>query len=717
MMFTEYDIAICGMAFSLPDGINSPSKFRDLRQKNASVIRDYRSEFDSSSDQELFHCGFIDELYLFPYKEFGLSKKHAAMMDPQQRMLLKLSKHALLDAGSHTINPGNRTGCFLSSGINYYLLDNILKHGTERLEMDISSIMRLNDSSFTSTRVANTLGLQGPAMTVQSACSSSLSAVHLGCQSLLSGESDQVLVGACSLLLPQHRRFIAREEDILSNDGSCRPLDMAATGTVASSGGAVFLLKPACVAAEQGDKIYAVIKATSMNNDGGGKTSFGAPSIFGQKTVMEEGLALANLKASQLSYHELHGTATLLGDVIEMESTSSAFQLSETDSVALGAIKSQIGHTDTASGMFGILNCIYSLAHQTAHPIANFSQFNPKLVSFTSGFSEPGKEVSLSNSEEDTLYGSVSSFGIGGTNGFAVIAVNSQCTGFHTDYKPQQWSNEQECLVPIQPAENQEAGSSGTDKHEPVNYLTESTLLKILEELLEEEITDDSVGFYDLGGDSILLLDFIDIIKKETGTKPALREMVESPSIKDLLQYAINIQKIEPKTSSEDSDGIGSNDIASKNSQITQMALNEQQKRLWLYSKMHPDSDAMNIANIFEIGSCVSACELQEILGNWIARHPILNCHIAENQGELYWEVNETAIEASVSPKASKPVAIGKMKRELLLPLCIDGKLSKLMLHEIKGGWLIGFCIHHAIIDGIQLRSMTAELRNDFGIN
>ncbi|MDC9605742.1 beta-ketoacyl synthase N-terminal-like domain-containing protein [Xenorhabdus griffiniae] len=530
MSFTEYDIAICGIGFILPGGIDTPEGFDQLKQQGNTLIQDFRVEFHDATEKEIFRCGYIEDIYKFSYKEFGLTKKQASLMDPQQRILLKLSKKALKDAGIDTPSTGNRIGAFFATGINYYLFDNLLKNSVEDTEFDIHNIIRLNDSTFAATRIASTLGLQGPAISVQSACSSSVSAIHVGCQSILSGESEMALVGACSLLLPQHRRFTCRDGDILAHDGICRPLDIAATGTVASSGGAVFLLRTAQSAIKSGSKIYAIIKATSLNNDGGGKSSFGAPSIFGQKTVIEEGLSIANINANQLSYHELHGTATILGDLIEMESTSSAFSLSAKDSVALGAIKSQIGHTDTASGLFGIINSIYSLVHRCVPPIANFRQLNPKITPFITGFSNLYQQSQLSNAE--MLFGSISSFGIGGTNGFVVLAVNNACLGWQTPYPEYHWEEEQECYIPLKIAKQIILTPL---QPESTEQLTDIFILDILEKLLGEEIKDTTLNFYDMGGDSILLLDFIDILKKKTGTTLPLNALISSPTISELV--------------------------------------------------------------------------------------------------------------------------------------------------------------------------------------
>ncbi|WP_340615643.1 beta-ketoacyl synthase N-terminal-like domain-containing protein [Xenorhabdus entomophaga] len=561
------------------------------------------------------------------------------------------------------------------------------------------NIIRLNDSTFAAVRIASTLGLQGPAISVQSACSSSLSAIHVGCQSILSGESEMALVGACSLLLPQHRRFTCRDGDILAHDGICRPLDITATGTVASSGGAVFLLKPAQSAIKSGNKIYAVIKATSLNNDGGGKSSFGAPSVFGQKTVIEEGLSVANINASQLSYHELHGTATLLGDLIEMESTSSAFNLSMTDSITLGAIKSQIGHTDAASGMFGIINTIYSLVHRCVPPITNFKQLNPNLTPFIVGFSNPQQQSQLGDAE--MLFGSTSSFGIGGTNGFAVLAVNNMCSGWCEPYPEHYWENEQECYITLMPTKQITRTLLQTEDTE---QLTNLDILNILEKLLDEKITDTTLSFYDIGGDSIILLDFIDIIKKRTRVSLPLNELISYPIINDLIRYTLQmINQVESIT-------------INKTESFSSMdrKLNDQQKNLWLYSKMHPHSDAMNIANLFEINSCITELDIKKNVRNWIKNHPVLNCQIKEFYQQLVWQPDQSDIDIVMYPKASKAVAIGRMKNILLTPISIEGKLSRFALHEIDGGWLIGLSIHHAIIDGIHLGSLIKTLSESF---
>lgn len=744
MSFTEYDVAICGVAFNLPQGVNTPSAFQAMRASGESLIRDYRQDMPPNShDEQHCHCGFIDNLYAFPYHTFGLTKRQATLMDPQQRQLLMLAKQALFDAGLD-VSPGNRIATLLASGVNYYLLDNLLRHNASNLDVDINQLVRLNDSSFTATRVASNLGLQGPAFTVQTACSSALTALHLGCQSILSGESDAALVGACSLLLPQHRQFAIRDEDILANDGVCRPLDSRATGTVASSGGIIFVLRPAQLAAEEGQKIYAVVKATSINNDGGGQASFGAPSVFGQQSVMEDALGVAELAGSDLSLHELHGTATLLGDVIEMQSTKNAMQLVKDDHLPLGAIKSQIGHTDSAAGLFGVLNCVAGLATQHTPAMPNFATLNPKLTHYFDGFASPENAYEL-NAEPHCgqRIGSVSSFGIGGSNGCAILVVDDQCNGFEQPYSLIDWGEMSECVMPI----SGELTAAKTSKSSLAasstsNNLSESTILTLLETLLGESIADTSLGLFELGGDSILLLDVIDTLKSDYQLTLTLSELMDVASVDELIVYIVSkstkpeLSKVQDRKPSVDSEYLLTNSNNAESYSAT--PLNEQQKRLWLSAKMQPMGDALTISNLFELQTPIGLTQLVQQLQRWVDKHPILNSILVEDDQFLGWQGRQAPIHIDVNNAASKPVALGLIKNQLAQSIDLQGPLSRFYLQPIRQQatsmhlantrepsaeatginapcqWLVGFAIHHAVIDGIALSRLTAELASVF---
>lgn len=774
MSFTEYDIAICGMAFTLPQGVNTPEAFTQLRESGASLVSDHQLAMQAETrDDEHFHCGFIDNLYAFPYQNFGLTKRQATLMDPQQRQLLILAKQALFDA-QLPVASGNRIATLLASGINYYLLDNLLRHNADALDIDINQLVRLNDSSFTATRVASNLGLQGPAFTVQTACSSALTALHLGCQSLLSGESDAALVGACSLVLPQHRRFAIRDEDIIANDGVCRPLDEQATGTVASSGGIVFLLRPAQIAADEGRKIYAVVKATSVNNDGGGQASFGAPSVFGQQSVMEEALTLAQLTGDDLSLHELHGTATLLGDVIELQSTANALQLSSDAKLPLTAIKSQIGHTDSAAGLFGVLNCIAGLHAQTAPSMPNFTQLNPKLRDYFQGLANPSHAHQLSaNSSENPRYrvGSVSSFGIGGSNGSAIFVVDDHCEGLCAPYEWLSFGEAPECFLPVTAETAQRNKAMPNDSQStktPLNAphqaepLGPSQLLPLLEGLLGEPIIDTNVNLFELGGDSILLLDVIDKLKHDHQLSLTLAELMDAASVAELMTHiALTHKKQRAETDSlnQTDDAINDRKIDHQQGSVCAetpmaraaslpiVALNEQQKRLWLAAKMQTTGDSLTISNLFELQTPISVTQLIQQLQRWVDQHPILNAILVEDDQLLGWQGREAPIPMHVNSHASHAVALGLIKSQLAQPIDLQGPLASLYLQPLRSltpsnsanfsvnhasrsnnfsltnkasgaftpcTWLVGFAIHHAIIDGVTLRRLTAELASVF---
>jgi len=369
-------------------------------------------------------CPVLAESEWFDAAFFGYSPREAELMDPQQRIFLECCWHALEDAGYDPAAFPGAAGLIAGASFNTYLPLHLL--GDLRLDgPGYHQLVLGNDKDFLATRVAYKLGLHGPAFTVQSACSTSLLAVHLACQSLISCHCDLALAGGATVYASQQRGYHHQEGGIFSPDGHCRPFDARAAGTVFGSGAGVVVLKRLADALADGDTIRAVLKATAINNDGAQKVGFTAPGVAGQAEVIETALALAGVDPATIGYVETHGTGTALGDPIEIAALTQAFTRRAAAplppaSCALGSVKSNIGHLDAAAGVASLLKTVLSLERRLLPPSLHFERPNPR-IDFAAGPFEVNTELRPWPAGEAPRRAGVSSFGIGGTNVHAIL--------------------------------------------------------------------------------------------------------------------------------------------------------------------------------------------------------------------------------------------------------------------------------------------------------
>jgi acyl transferase domain-containing protein/acyl carrier protein len=277
-----------------------------------------------------------------------------------------------------------------------------------------------NDKDHLTTQVSYKLNLRGPSLTVQTACSTSLVAVHLACQSLRNGECELALAGGASVGVPLAQGYLYQEGSILSADGHCRPFEASAGGTVPGNGVGVVVLKRLAEALADGDAIYACIEGTAINNDGSGKVGYVAPGVEGQAKVIADSLAAAGVEPSAVAYVETHGTGTALGDPIEIAALNRAFAGSQSP-CAIGSLKSNIGHLDAAAGVSGLIKTVLAVRHGVLPPSLHFERPNPQ-INFAGGPFEVNAKLRPWPEGEGRRRAGVSSFGIGGTNAHAVVA-------------------------------------------------------------------------------------------------------------------------------------------------------------------------------------------------------------------------------------------------------------------------------------------------------
>lgn len=425
-------IAIIGMAGRFPQS-RDLAAFRDL-------VLNGREAIEPFSDAQLRSAGVSDELLQHPdYVKsgvvvpdmdqfdadfFGMSQRDAEIADPQVRVFLESAYHALEQAGYPVGAVTARTGVFAGMGFNHYLNVCLRPRLTELLAaVGAYRLLTLNDKDFIATFTAYQLNLRGPAITVQTACSTSLTAVHVACQSLLNLECDLALAGGVSLPVPPYQGYLYQEGMISSPDGHCRAFDAAAGGMTGGAGCGIVVLKRLTDALADRDTIAAVIRGSAVNNDGSDKMGFTAPSVSGQAEVILEAQAVAETEPDQISYVEAHGTGTALGDPIEIQALTQAFRAgtARRQFCAIGSVKTNIGHADTAAGVAGLIKTTFALQHQVIPASLHFNAPNPQIDFASSPFFVNAVRRDWAVPAGQARCAGVSSFGIGGTNAHVIV--------------------------------------------------------------------------------------------------------------------------------------------------------------------------------------------------------------------------------------------------------------------------------------------------------
>jgi amino acid adenylation domain-containing protein len=422
------DIAVIGISGRFPGAKNVEEFWNNLKNGVESI--------KFFTDEELLEAGIdarllknpnyvkaraiLDDVEMFDAGFFGFSPKEAQSLDPQHRLFLECAWEVLDNSGYNSDYFPGKIGVFAGVGLNHYLLN---VYSDKELIESIGTYQTFigNDKDFVPTRVSYKLNLKGPSVNVQTACSSSLVAVHLGIQSLMTGESDIVLAGGVSIKTPQQEGYMYMEGGIPSSDGHCRAFDAKADGTVFGNGVGILALKRLDEAIEDGDHVYAVIKGSAVNNDGDDKVGYTAPSVNGQAEVIKEALEVAGVAPQTVTYIEAHGTGTRMGDPIEMTALKEAYGSSgKTGYCAVGSVKTNIGHLDTAAGAAGLIKLVMSLKNRLIPPSLNFEEPNPQLEIDESPF-YINNRLKEWNTEGIPRRGGISSFGIGGTNAHIIV--------------------------------------------------------------------------------------------------------------------------------------------------------------------------------------------------------------------------------------------------------------------------------------------------------
>jgi acyl transferase domain-containing protein len=424
-------IAVIGMAGRFPGAPDVNTFWQNLREGLDSV-RDLTPEEMAAADiPESMYLqpgyiaakGVLDGTDLFDADFFGFNANEAELTDPQHRLFLECAWEALEDAGYDPARFDGRIGAYAGQSMNTYVLFNSARNPalTRAFFSDYMPMMISANDDFLATRVAYKLDLRGPAMTVQTACSTSLVAIHQACQSLLCGECDMTLAGGVSVTVPEPLGYLYREGAGVSPDGRCRAFDSSDSGIVGGSGLGIVVLRRLADALRDGDMVHAVVRGSAVNNDGAAKAGFTAPSIGGQTQVITDALAVAGISADSVSFVEAHGTATSLGDPIEVAALTQAFR-SDSERVgfcALGSVKTNIGHLAAAAGVAGFIKAALAVRDGVVPATLHFREPNPKLALESSPFFVNAQTVRWPGGGPRRA--AVSALGVGGTNAHAVL--------------------------------------------------------------------------------------------------------------------------------------------------------------------------------------------------------------------------------------------------------------------------------------------------------
>ena len=424
------EIAIIGMACRFPGARNPDEFWQNLRDGVESTRPFSQEELKASGVDEaalknpLFvNVGaVVDDADAFDASFFGIQPREAEIMDPQHRVFLECAWEALENAGYDPETFDGLIGVFAGTAPNTYFQSNLITRPGLLEMVGHYPTMIGSEKDYLVTRVSFKLNLKGPSLNVNTACSTSGVAIHLACQSVLSGECDMALAGGVRIKVPLKGGYFYQEGGILSPDGDCRAFDEEARGTAIGNGVGIIVVKRLSDAIRDGDTIHAVIKGSAINNDGSLKVGFTAPSMQGQATVVAEAFAISNVSPDTIGYVEAHGTGTSLGDPIEVAALTKAFRegTNRKGFCPIGSVKTNIGHLDAGAGVAGIIKTALALKHKQVPPSLNFRTPNPQIDFDNSPFYVNTK---LTNWKANTTprRAGVSSFGLGGTNAHIVL--------------------------------------------------------------------------------------------------------------------------------------------------------------------------------------------------------------------------------------------------------------------------------------------------------
>ncbi|MFE2069131.1 beta-ketoacyl synthase N-terminal-like domain-containing protein [Streptomyces sp. NPDC059467] len=478
--------------------------------------------------------GWLPDADRFDFRHFGFNRSEAAALDPQHRLLLQTAWSALEDAGHDPRTPPARTGVYAGGGLTEHML---AAHDDERLAATLGELQVriLTDREFLAPWISYRLGLDGPSVGVQTACSTSLTAVHLAVQALLLGECDTALAGGVALDAVRPRGYLYRKGGIFSPDGRCLPFAPEAAGTVPGNGVGLVVLRRLEDALADGDPVRAVIRGSAVTNDGAGKVGFTAPGVAGQTAAITEAWAAAGLEPARAQYLEAHGTGTELGDRVELAAAAAAFAAAGTGRIALGSVKANIGHLDAAAGVAALVKTVLMLQRRTLVPSAGVTRPHPELGMAHTPFRLPTAAEPWTVQEGGPRLAGVSSVGIGGTNVHVVLEEAPQPrpgVGRRTARPARVFSGE--ALGALHRTTGPDGDASGPVRPEPdasperpAGALQAALARMLVETLGLDGPQDFARTYFEAGGDSLAAVTLVGRIRDEHGIEAPITVFLE----------------------------------------------------------------------------------------------------------------------------------------------------------------------------------------------
>lgn len=439
-------VAIIGMAGQFPDAKNIDALWKNLIQSRESITFFTEEELINAGvplsllkDPNYVRArGILENIDLFDAAFFNISPREAEVTDPQHRLFLECCWEAMEDAGYNTDRYPHRVGVFAGESLNSYLIENVYPHFSGAMGIDSLQMAIGNDKDSLTTTVSYRMNLRGPSITIQTSSSTSLVAIAMACQSLLNYQCDMALAGGVAVGARQKTGYLYQEGGIVSRDGHCRAFDANSSGFVTGSGVGSIVLKRLDDAIKDNDHIYAVIKGYAVNNDGSKKVSYSAPSVEGQAEVISEAIAFSEFEPDTIGYIEAHGTGTPMGDPIEFAALTQAFRTmgaKKNNYCALGSIKTNIGHLDTAAGVAGIIKAALTLKNKKIPASLHYKNSNAHIDIENSPF-YVNTELADWNVNEFPRRAGVSSLGMGGTNAHIVLEESPSSPTKEVSAKP-----------------------------------------------------------------------------------------------------------------------------------------------------------------------------------------------------------------------------------------------------------------------------------------
>lgn len=538
-MKTTSDIAVISARCRFP-GINGLADYWDVLEHARVTLRDIQrpeASAEGVSLQELDHpayvpvAGAIDGMDLFDAEYFGYSPAEARVMDVQQRLLLEECASLVEQAGYGEPGEPAVVGVFAGVAASAWL-PWLRATGADLAAVSDMALHHGNDKDFVATRIAHKLDLRGPAMAVQTACSSGLVAVHMARQSLLMGECDAAIACAASIRVPQLRGYIHRPGGIFSRTGRCKPLHREADGTVFASGLAAVLLKRMDDAVRDGDEVLAVLKGSAVNNDGASKVGFTAPSIVGQAAVISRALAQAAIDSHAVSFVEMHATATKLGDPLELEALKRSYGILGPN-CHVGSVKGNIGHTGHAAGLAGFLKAVLMLRNRRIVPTPGLAQAS-SVIGDVGRFRVPEASQEWQRRDGTLLTCAVSSFGIGGTNAHALLQEAPAPDGSRPPRSlrpPRQRRPERFGLSAGGAAPVVAAPSDSPAKPHLSPTGIDAATRELFCRLLGVQAVNPNASYFDLGGDSLLAIDLLECVHVAFGVDLPVEALYANSSL------------------------------------------------------------------------------------------------------------------------------------------------------------------------------------------